>query len=202
MPALIAGLTTAGMATAAVVVVSTGSTGSTANPNSSPSADSGRQILLAAATTAEQQPATSGRYWHLKLVDDYKKPTSKPSRQVTESWVGHDGQRWYRAAGKVVHEVAESTYIPSVLIDLLYEDPTPPKVRAAAYRALAALPNVKNTGAVKGGRRLVINGGTAEEYRLVFDPKTSVVHSVSWGDVKSYNNFTILTAEWTNTLPK
>jgi hypothetical protein len=250
MPALIAGLTAAGMATAAVVAASTGSTGPAANPNSPPSADSGRQILLAAAITAERQPATSGRYWHLKLVDHYKKPTSKPSRQVTEYWVGHDGQRWYRAGGQVVedkvaddtgYQVAftkmtvdqlqglpvtsagltawinnsikhsksgtvpqgtESTYVPRVLIDLLYEDPTPPNVRAAAYRALAALPNVKSAGAVKGGRRLVVNGGTADEYRLVFDPKTSVVRSVSWGDRASHNNLTVLVAEWTNILPK
>ncbi|MFG2003449.1 CU044_5270 family protein [Spirillospora sp. NPDC048911] len=96
----------------------------------------------------------------------------------------------------------ERTFVPDTLIELLYRFPAPPKVRAAAYRALAALPNVKGAGAVKGGRGLLINAGTTDEQKLVFDPKTSLVRSVNTTGTTRYHRVTVLAAEWTNTLPK
>jgi hypothetical protein len=242
---------TAAAAAAAVAVTTSGTTAPTATPNSPPSEPSSTQILLAAASTAETRPAGSGTYWHVKEIEENKKPTSKPMRGVVDVWTRRDGTQWGGSNGVVlgndgdgspaafqvaftrltfaqlqglpttadgltawidgsikrsktgrVPAGAERTYVPRTLIELLYEFPAPPKVRAAAYRALAALPNVKSLGAVKGGRGLLINSGTADEQRLVFDPKTSLVHSVGDTGTASYHRVTVLAAEWTNTLPK
>ncbi|MEV0407125.1 CU044_5270 family protein [Actinoallomurus sp. NPDC050550] len=242
---------TAAAAAAAVVVTTSGTTAPTATPNSPPAELSSRQILLAAARTAEARPAGSGVYWHVKTIDENKKSTSKPVRGVLETWTRRDGMRWDGWNGRVLTDDgpaspaafqvaftkltsaqlqglpttadglrawiddsikrsktgrvplgAERTYVPRTLIELLYEFPAPPRVRAAAYRALAALPDVKSTGVVKGGRGLLINGGTADEQRLVFDPETSLVRSVDTTMGASYHRVTVLAAEWTNTLPK
>ncbi|GAA4635809.1 CU044_5270 family protein [Actinoallomurus vinaceus] len=252
MPVIALGATAAAAATA-VVVVSSDSTAPTANPNSPPTKLSSRQILLAAAATAEARPAGSGTYWHVKTIDEAKKRTSKAYRSLGDSWTRRDGASWGRAgSGPVVKNDngggnwapfqiaftkltfdqlqrlpitgdgltawindsirhsktgrlptgAEPTYVPHAMIELLYEYPAPPKVRAAAFRALAALPNVKSTGNVKGGRGLVINSGTADEETLVFDPATSLVRSVGTTSAASYHRVTVLAAEWTNTLPK
>lgn len=56
---------------------------------SAPVESSGADILLAAATAAEQAPATSGTYWHVTL--DPKGETA-----VWDYWVTPDGQWWYR----------------------------------------------------------------------------------------------------------
>src|SRR3954463_13131468 len=58
------GLTAA--ATVAVVIASNVTAPPTAPAGPPAAADlSGRQVLLAAATTAESRPATSGTYWHV-----------------------------------------------------------------------------------------------------------------------------------------
>jgi hypothetical protein len=85
---------TAAAATAAVVVAS-GTTAPTATPNSPPAAGrlSGRQILLAAATTAERAPASSGTYWYVRTVITDGKD-GKPLQW--ETWTRRDGQTWFR----------------------------------------------------------------------------------------------------------
>jgi hypothetical protein len=244
------GLTAAATA-AAVVVTTSGTTAPGASPNSPPPEPSGRRILLAAATTAETLPVGSGTYWHVKTVEEDKKPGSKSMRSAVDVWTRRDGRRWSGSNGivfandgdgsRAAFQVAftrltytqlqdlpttadglnawiagslkrsktrrlpagaEHTYVPRTLIALLYEFPAPPKVRAAAYRALAGLPDVKSVGVVEGGRGLLINGGTADQQELVFDPKTSLVHSVDTTGSATYHRVTVVAAEWTNTLPK
>lgn len=98
------------------------------------------------------------------------------------------------------------------LSGLLFEVPAPPAVRAAAFRALASMPNVTNLGTTDGGVTLRIsfpppaadkfpNGklpaGAGEE-RLVVDPTTSTLLSTT-----NYQGTTrVLLAESTNDMPK
>ncbi len=89
--------------------------------------------------------------------------------------------------------------------------PSQPKVRAAAFRALASFPEVRSLGAVDGGQAVVIPNEPAplhKEARLVVDPAT--------GQVRNTNFFTsgggvdwvmppgkaTVVGEWTNTPPQ
>ena len=88
-----------------------------------------------------------------------------------------------------------------MLISLQYQIPAPPKVRAAAFLALAGLPGVKSLGPVKGGVGLRINPPGAFAYggmKLVVDPATSLVRSETVGDAVTV----IKKAQWTNRLPR
>jgi hypothetical protein len=90
-----------------------------------------------------------------------------------------------------------------VLSGLLDEVPAPSKVRAAAFRALAALPHITNLGRVEGGYSLRFamgDGGT----QLVVDPKTTTVMAegfTSFGGGKQSMGTDTRTGEWTNQLP-
>jgi hypothetical protein len=88
------------------------------------------------------------------------------------------------------------------LTGVLYAVPAPPKVRAAAFRALAALPNIKNLGAVQGGQLLVLSDGEAGS-KIVINPATSRLVSAEGftsfdGESMGIHTFT---AEWTDRLP-
>jgi hypothetical protein len=91
------------------------------------------------------------------------------------------------------------------LISLLSRIPAPPKVRAAAFRAIASFPNVKDLGTVTGGRAVQISfaGGVK---KMVIDPKTSLVKNwtitAGHGQAQYDTTGSVLTAEWTNTLPR
>ena len=63
------------------------------------------------------------------------------------------------------------------LISLVSQLPAPPKVRAAAFQAIASYPNVKSLGAVKGGQGLLISFGEGTPASLVVDPATSQIAS-------------------------
>ncbi|MCO6008773.1 CU044_5270 family protein [Actinoallomurus purpureus] len=260
------GLTAATAATA-ILVTSTGTT-TTAHPNSPPSTAaqsplSGRQILLAAATTAEKAPAASGIYWHVKTVyTKTSKGDTDTGASVIETWTRRDGRSWVRE-GSPTSPVKENggphsgtwnngffvgttklsfeqiqrlpadptalkTYITrhsdlmrlvgkpvdkggmsvdEVLIggisSLLEMTPAPPAVRAAAFRALAKLPEVKNLGPVKGGVGLQISFHDGWS-RMVLDPATSRLLNSAFGDADHNASGTskVDAAEWTNTLPR
>jgi hypothetical protein len=98
------------------------------------------------------------------------------------------------------------------LSSLLWEVPAPPAVRAAAFRLLAAMPNVTSLGQVDGGEALRIAlpqppadkypGGKvpagADELKLVIDPATSMLLSTT--DYRETDE--IRSVEWTNELPR
>jgi hypothetical protein len=206
-PVLLAGALAAVAAAAAVaVVIGTGGPRRSGGDSIAPAVPplSGRQILLAAATTAERKPAGSGTYWYVKTVS----ADGNDGRPLQwESWTRHDGQTWFRgekSGGKVVKEALPTSFRlggPAVSFERLQKLPTepnaltasiahgvqhgdtrtgagrpdaamrkhmvfdglvslvsllpaPPKVRAAAFRAIAAYPNVENLGPVKGGQGL------------------------------------------------
>ena len=99
------------------------------------------------------------------------------------------------------HDRYGPAFVPGMLIDLQYQVPAPPKVRAAAFQALAALPGVKSLGPVKGGVGLRITFPTKPAYgwiKLVVDPATSLVRSEANDEAVTV----IKKAQWTNRLPR
>ncbi|HEX9357569.1 MAG TPA: CU044_5270 family protein [Streptosporangiaceae bacterium] len=93
-----------GAGLAAAVVVAPGALVPTATRSRPPAAVqlSGRQILLAAATTAGRTPEGHGAYWYVKTrVADSKDNKS----DEWETWTRRDGRTWFRGAktqGRVV----------------------------------------------------------------------------------------------------
>jgi hypothetical protein len=95
------------------------------------------------------------------------------------------------------------------LTDLLARVPAPPRVRAAAFRAIAGLPGVSRVGSAPGGQTLLIHGD-AGDMRLVVDPATSLVRG--WTDTApppdrrggawlADQSVSVPAAEWTSSLP-
>jgi hypothetical protein len=80
--------------------------------------------------------------------------------------------------------------------------PAPPQVRAAAFRAMAAMPGVTSLGPVHGGQRLRFSLGSHQFATLAVDPATSQVRDTLTvvgvhGEVSSDS----VSAQWTNRLP-
>jgi hypothetical protein len=92
------------------------------------------------------------------------------------------------------------SWIAASLIALEWLVPTPPLVRAAAFRALAALPIVTGLGPVPGGQGLLIKQPRADggDEKLVIDPAAALVRS----DTNGKSTTTIEAANWTNHLPR
>lgn len=94
------------------------------------------------------------------------------------------------------------------LIALISELPTPPEVRSAAFRALAATPGVESTGAVEGGQELLIpDPDGRKEIRMVVDPETARVTRTNYllgddGSLAGSQNFISLTTGWTDEAPR
>jgi hypothetical protein len=92
----------------------------------------------------------------------------------------------------------------SSLISLVSTVPAPPELRAAAFRAIAAYPEVESLGDVPGGKGLLLSG----DVRLVVDPATGLVNGTSFLilDGALYTvaepDSAKVTAEWTDTLPQ
>jgi hypothetical protein len=83
-----AGLVAAAAAAAVVVATLPGTTASQP-PQAVAPVVTGTQVLLAAATVAEQSPAGTGKYWHVKTASD---------KQVYDYWYSADGHMWFRGA--------------------------------------------------------------------------------------------------------
>lgn len=90
------------------------------------------------------------------------------------------------------------------LVALVGELPAPPKVRAAALRAIADMPDVRSLGPVQGGEGLSIGGR-----RLVVDPATGRIRGTDFlvtmdgaeGLVNEPGGATVI-AYWTDTPPR
>jgi len=97
------------------------------------------------------------------------------------------------------------------LESLLSAFPAPPAVRAAAFRALAALPGVKRLGRVDGGLAVLVesprDAGEMVIEKLVIDPATAQLRSAvhygrMGGALKPVLTTYYLIDQWTNQLPK
>jgi hypothetical protein len=105
-------------------------------------------------------------------------------------------------------------YVLTTLVRLLTDMPVPPAVRAAAFRALASMPNVKSLGPADGGQALLITGPPpainhlgvklprgpvpAGDTELIIDTTTAQVRSI----MTSQSTETIITEGWTNQMPQ
>ncbi|SFL02209.1 hypothetical protein SAMN05216275_1488 [Streptosporangium canum] len=107
-------------------------------------------------------------------------------------------------------ERSADDHLPMALASLLYELPTAPEVRGAAYRALAALPFVKVEGHTKDpqGRPGVAIAfpslyDQSTPNRLIIDPDTSMVLAFLNAGVPDKNNSTevVLESGWTDSEP-
>src|SRR4051812_48205196 len=87
--ALGAGLVAAAAAAAVVVATLPSTSDSPPPPQAVAPVVTGTQVLLAAATVAEQAPAGTGKYWHVRTASD---------KQVYEYWFTSDGHLWFRGA--------------------------------------------------------------------------------------------------------
>lgn len=92
------------------------------------------------------------------------------------------------------------------LVALVTTIPATPKVRGAAFRAIASYPGVKSAGKADGGRglRFPVSGG--HEARLVVDPETGQVRSTNFyaepGGATLWSPRTMaISASWTDTFP-
>jgi hypothetical protein len=125
------------------------------------------------------------------------------TRWIVTNAARHGG----KSGGPVPSKAQEREDIFDSLISLLSELPATPQVRAAAFRALAALPGVTSLGQVSGGQgvRLTLLGG--EQATLIIDPASGQIRATNffvdnqgatfWQQIP---NATI-TGRWTNTLP-
>jgi len=98
---------------------------------------------------------------------------------------------------------ATDEWLADSLIALEWLLPTPPQVRATAFRALAALPNITSLGPVPGGQALLIKDPENPDNpkKVVIDPATALVRSET-----TYRHATTTTtieaANWTTSLPR
>jgi hypothetical protein len=257
---------TAAAATGAIVFAATVGTApaphdqprTVASPSGSTSL-SGRQVLLAAATSAERQTVGTGRYWHvtLRIVN-----ASDRTVHYQETWTSRDGneswQRTDRTGGRLVRRptpvrygfayqqltAAQLAALPTdaarlrawaeraaargqvgtpggspnrfmrrdnvmlSLAALLSGYPAPPKVRAAAMRALATYPGVRGLGPVDGGEAIQLPVAVPGAGRMVVDPRTGQVRNTnffSWEDgavdVTVPGTTATIVGTWTDTVP-
>ncbi|MEU9835962.1 CU044_5270 family protein [Streptosporangium sp. NPDC048047] len=105
------------------------------------------------------------------------------------------------ATGVLSEEAAR--YVP--MLDVLSRMPAPPEVREAAFRALAALPNVRSLGTADGGESLVVSLSDGQ-LRLVVDVEAARLRESAFTSAatKPGKNGASLVekAEWTDDLPE
>ncbi|GAA5197130.1 CU044_5270 family protein [Rugosimonospora acidiphila] len=139
------------------------------------------------------------------ITDTYTHPAQQPAPVVS-------GRALPFVQKQAPPADAIPSYVATNLPELLGEVPAPPAVRAAALRALAAMPNVTSLGAMDGGQglRIAIPSPPADKYpggkvpagadhlTLVIDPTTSMlISTTSYG-----GTIKITKAGWTNDLPR
>ncbi|MET7327628.1 hypothetical protein [Nonomuraea sp. NPDC005650] len=191
-------------------------------------AASGRSVLLAAATTAASGHVPGGTYWRIKKVRDGSQVIELWAARDGRAWTSVQGRiapvtgrSAFSMAGRdLTFQQIESLptdpvalrervagMLPSrglladALSGLLWTKPSPPAVRAAAYRALADLPEVRYLGERDRGEAFsyVLPDGT--QRTLVIDPATSQVLSCT-DDGRSPRSERVIEAGWTDRGPR
>ncbi|MGP4104986.1 hypothetical protein [Nonomuraea sp. KM90] len=193
--------------------------------------EAGRTILLTAATSAAST-ASEGTYWHVRKLHDGGRETELWVTRQGRAWTAEQG-RVSRVTGRSPFSMAgrDLTYeqiraLPSdaaalrervaamlppgsagLLADalggLLWTKPSASGVRAAAYRALADLPEVRYLGAAtdargRAGEAFAFGLPSGVERTLIIDPASSQVLSSVDGTGSSE---IVLTAGWTDQGP-
>lgn len=97
----------------------------------------------------------------------------------------------------------KSFAMQGALIGLLSGSPAPPKIRAAAFKLLAAMPHVKSLGPVKGGQGLLLPDPEGRNM-VVVNTATAKLSGLFAGVLngkKIYGSDETMIAEWTDTAP-
>jgi hypothetical protein len=88
------------------------------------------------------------------------------------------------------------------LAELVATDPAPPQVRAAAFRAMASLPNITSLGPDHGGQALGISLGGKQHATLLVERATSEAHeSLTLSTGQPVVKSVFITAQWVNRRP-
>jgi hypothetical protein len=126
---------------------------------------------------------------------------------LTKWIVTNAAQHGGKSGGAAPSKAQEREDIFDSLTSLLSQLPAPPQVRAAAFRALAALPGVTSLGQAGGGQGVQFTLLGGEQATLIIDPSTGQIRATNffvdnegaefWQEVP---NATI-TGQWTDTLP-
>jgi hypothetical protein len=112
-----------------------------------------------------------------------------------------------KSGGPVPSKAQEREDIFDSLISLLSELPATPQVRAAAFRALAALPGVTSLGQADGGQgvRFTLLGG--HQATLIIDPASGQIRATNFFVDNQGGEFwqkipnATITGRWTDKLP-
>ncbi|MEV0383746.1 hypothetical protein [Nonomuraea sp. NPDC050643] len=193
---------------------------------------SGRSILLSAATSAASS-AQDGTYWHVSKLHDGDRRTELWVTRQGRAWQAEQGRvvpitggSPFSMAGRdltyqqiqalpsdaaALRERVAAMLPPGseglladALSGLLWTKPSPPGVRAAAYRALADLPEVRYLGAgtdAKGRTGEAFSYGlpSGAERTLIIDPVSSQV--LSSVDSRGGRPEIVFSAGWTDQGP-
>ncbi|MGV9596629.1 CU044_5270 family protein [Streptosporangium sandarakinum] len=212
-------------------------------PTTGPSTGSGRSVLLAAATTAASDPVPRGAYWRVTRrtggktttlwaardgrawitgpdADAVPRPVTKPFtmagralslRDIERLPTGTDALR--RRVAALLPPGSGEGLLADAVSGLLWSKPSPPAVRAAAYRLLADLPNVRYLGQAtdptgRPGRLFAFTlDASGAQRHLVIDPVSSQVLSSSDGadgggrNAPAGRDEIVLAAGWTDDVP-
>jgi hypothetical protein len=125
------------------------------------------------------------------------------TRWIVNNAARHGG----KSGGPVPGKAQEREDIFDSLDSLLSELPATPQVRAAAFRALAALPGVTSLGQAGGGQgvRFTLLGG--QQATLVIDPASGQIRATNFFVDNQGAEFwqkipnATITGRWTDTLP-
>ncbi|MGP3930114.1 hypothetical protein [Nonomuraea sp. KM88] len=193
----------------------------------------GRSVLLSAATTAAAT-GSEGTYWHVSKLHGGTRVTELWVTRRGRAWIAEQGEIT-RVTGRSPFSMAgrDLTYqqiqaLPSdaaalrarvaailpagseglladALSGLLWTKPSTPGVRAAAYRALADLPEVRYLGARqdargRAGEAFSFDLPSGVERTLIIDPVTSQVLSCEDGGHGGRSEI-VLGAGWTDRGP-
>ncbi|GAA3186620.1 CU044_5270 family protein [Nonomuraea roseoviolacea] len=203
-------------------------------------AATGRAVLLAAATTAASEPPARGAYWRVTRqtgaevttlwaardgrawisgpgagsgVRPVAKPFSMAGRSLSVAQIEGlpaDAGALRRRVAALLPPGSGDGVLADAVSGLLWSKPSPPAVRAAAYRLLADLPNVRYLGrsADPKGRpgeafAFTLDAATGVRRTLVVDPASSQVlsSSDSPGTGDGRETRIVLAAGWTDQGP-
>ncbi|MEU0480651.1 CU044_5270 family protein [Streptosporangium sp. NPDC006013] len=103
----------------------------------------------------------------------------------------------------------QDDFVFYALTSLISQAPAKPNVRAAAFRAIASLPNVRSLGETDGGGQKLRVTLSSSQVELVVDPKAAQVRDtsffVSWEGGLTYATkeaTTTIQTEWTDERPR
>jgi hypothetical protein len=164
----------------------------------------GRQVIELPRSAATLGPFfLGGRELTFRQLQRLPANPAGLTRWIVTNAARHGG----KTGGPAPSKAQEREDIFDSLDSLLSELPTTPQVRAAAFRALAALPGVTSLGQAGGGQGLRFTTLGGEQATLIIDPSTGQIHATNFFVDNQGGTFwqqipnATITGRWTNTLP-